>query len=58
MSIPVQVLDSRVLLAWLREEYAAVRVRALFEAADAGSIRLLMSWINVGDASCKGFAPV
>jgi predicted nucleic acid-binding protein len=44
-----RVLDSWAILAWLRSERAAPRVRALLLKADAGTLELRMSWINVGE---------
>jgi predicted nucleic acid-binding protein len=45
-----KVLDSWALLAWIRGEEAAPRVRDILQRADAGTVQLLMSWINAGEA--------
>lgn len=45
-----KVIDAWALLAWLRDEQpAANHVRDCIERAEAGSIRLSMSWINAGE---------
>jgi predicted nucleic acid-binding protein len=43
------VVDSWALLAWIRDEPAASRVNAILLDADAGKVRLYMSWINAGE---------
>lgn len=37
------------MLAWVQAEAAAERVDAVLKQADAGQIRVLMSWINAGE---------
>jgi predicted nucleic acid-binding protein len=37
------------MIAWLLDQEAAPRVEAIMQKADAGSLQLLMSWINVGE---------
>jgi uncharacterized protein len=44
-----KVLDSWAMLAWLRDEPPAPRVRDILQQADAGDVQLLMSWINAGE---------
>jgi ribonuclease VapC len=44
-----RVLDSWALLAWIRREPAARRVRELLLKADAGTLEVCMSWINAGE---------
>lgn len=46
---PVLVFDSWALLAWLRDEAAADRVRAILQQAEDGGVSVLMSWINAGE---------
>jgi predicted nucleic acid-binding protein len=49
MTHACRVVDSWALLAWIRDEPAAARVEALLKKADAGRVRLSMSWINAGE---------
>lgn len=44
-----KIVDSWALLAWIRDEPAASLVAAALQKAEAGELRLLMSWINVGE---------
>jgi ribonuclease VapC len=45
-----KVFDSWALLAWLLDQPAAAAVDALLKQADEGQeLRLLMSWVNVGE---------
>ncbi|MCU1262062.1 MAG: vapC [Bryobacterales bacterium] len=37
------------MVAWLLDQSPAQRVAAFFQKADAGNLRLLMSWINIGE---------
>jgi predicted nucleic acid-binding protein len=37
------------MIAWLLDQAAAPSVESLFQEADAGNLRLLMSWMNVGE---------
>ena len=43
------VVDSWALLAWIRDEPNAGRVNAILQDAEAGKVRLYMSWINAGE---------
>jgi predicted nucleic acid-binding protein len=44
------VFDSWAILAWIRDEPAAPRVDQILQQADAGDLKLSMSWINAGEA--------
>jgi predicted nucleic acid-binding protein len=44
-----KVVDAWALIAWLLDQDAAPSVESLIQKADAGSLRLLMSWMNVGE---------
>ncbi|MBS1830809.1 MAG: type II toxin-antitoxin system VapC family toxin [Acidobacteria bacterium] len=44
-----KVLDSWAMLAWIRDEPPAARVRQILQQADSGNVRVLMIWINVGE---------
>lgn len=44
-----KVVDSWAMLAWIRDEPPAPRVRDILQQADAGEVQLLMSWINAGE---------
>ena len=44
-----KVFDSWALLAWLRDEPPATLVGELLRKADSGELRVLMSWMNVGE---------
>ena len=45
-----KILDSWAVLAWIRgEQPAATLVEEMLERADAGTLELLMSWINAGE---------
>ena len=44
-----KVIDFWAVPAWLRNEPAAARVNEVLMEADAGNVKLLMSWINVGE---------
>jgi uncharacterized protein with PIN domain len=43
------VVDSWALLAWIRDEPTAGRVNGIRQEAEAGKVRLSMSWINAGE---------
>ena len=43
------VVDSGALLAWIRDEPTAGRVNAILQDAEAGKVRLYMSWINTSE---------
>ena len=45
----IKVVDSWAMVAWLLDQSPAQRVTAFFQKADAGNLRLLMSWINTGE---------
>jgi predicted nucleic acid-binding protein len=44
-----KVVDSWALVAWVQREPAAPLVRQFLLDADAGSIELAMSWLNVAE---------
>jgi uncharacterized protein with PIN domain len=45
----VKVVDSWAMVAWVRGEPSAPLVRQFILDADAGSIQLVMSWINAAE---------
>jgi uncharacterized protein len=45
----VSIVDSWAMVAWLRKEPAAPKIRRFLLKAEAGSIQLWMSWINVAE---------
>jgi predicted nucleic acid-binding protein len=45
----VKVVDSWAMVAWIRGESSAPAVRRFLLDADAGSVQLAMSWINVAE---------
>lgn len=45
------VLDSFAVLALLGRESGGEKVRQLFQRAKEGEIRLLMSWVNIGEVA-------
>ena len=45
----VKVVDSWAMVAWVRGEPSAPLVRQFLFDADAGSLHLVMSWINVAE---------
>jgi uncharacterized protein len=45
----VKVVDSWAMVAWVRAEPAAPLVRQFLLDADAGSLQLVVSWINVAE---------
>jgi predicted nucleic acid-binding protein len=45
----IKVVDSWAVMAWITQEPTSHLVRAIFEDAELGKIRLLMSMINVAE---------
>jgi predicted nucleic acid-binding protein len=44
-----KVIDSWAMIAWLLDQAAASQVQTCLQQAEAGELRLLMSWINAGE---------
>ena len=49
MPASIKVVDSWAMVAWIHDEAAAPAVEAFLQAADAGTVELCMSWINVAE---------
>ena len=49
MPASIKVVDSWAMVAWIHDEPAAPAVEAFLQAADAGTVELCMSWINVAE---------
>jgi predicted nucleic acid-binding protein len=49
MPVPIKVVDSWAMLAWIQNEPAAPAVEAFLKAADSGTVELCMSWINIAE---------
>ena len=49
MPASIKVVDSWAMVAWIQDEPAAPAVEAILQAADAGTVELCMSWINVAE---------
>jgi ribonuclease VapC len=47
----VYVLDSYAMLALLGNEAGATQVKAVLQQAQAQTVRVLMSWVNVGEVA-------
>ena len=45
----IKVVDSCGMVAWIHDEPAAPAFEAFLQAADAGTVELCMSWINVAE---------
>jgi uncharacterized protein with PIN domain len=44
-----KVVDSWAMVAWVRDEPAALTFENFLQDADSGNIQLLMSWLNVAE---------
>lgn len=44
-----KVVDAWAMIAWLLDQAAAPAVESFIQAAEAGELQLIMSWMNVGE---------
>jgi predicted nucleic acid-binding protein len=49
LPLPVYVLDSFAVLAYIKGEPVGKQVKELFSLAASGSCQMLLSWINLGE---------